>query len=251
MPSSSAAPSSTRPRIGSAVWQTIAAPQWGMLLVIVTLGILANTGAGVLVALIGLLISLALCLLGMGALGFDGNISVSGLLKFVFSFNQKISTPQLALGALLLVIAVGTTWITAKVTDLSAWLIVRVPSPLAPHPDEDLAVVFIVCGVFTVASIVLVLVHKRWIHNLENTHLPTMNRAERRAEGISKEHYDKYTNTLAEASKRTAYWTEASLLLGLATVALLPGALGWIWLWGVVLSIVLPMFVLSVRFRLK
>jgi len=222
-----------------------------MLLIIVTLGILANTKASVIATLLGLIIALAFCLLGMRALGFDGDLSIGGLLKFNFSLHRDVSVKQLAVAITLLALSIGTAWVSVRVAYASSWLVTHMPSLMAPHPNEDLVVVFIFCGAFTLTTILSFLIHKQWLHNLENMDLPKMNRSERRAEGIGKEQLDNYNKALTKASKRTEYWTEASLLLGLATVALLPGALGWNWLWGVALSVVLPMFVLSVRFRVN
>ncbi|MCZ4141366.1 hypothetical protein BZG17_26450, partial [Escherichia coli] len=58
-------------RILDAVWQTIRAPQWGLLLLVVALGLMSNAEAAWLATFMGLLIAAVLCLWALTALGYD------------------------------------------------------------------------------------------------------------------------------------------------------------------------------------
>ncbi|MEV8183392.1 hypothetical protein [Specibacter sp. NPDC078692] len=233
-------------RILGGVWQTIRAPQWGLLLLVVMLGLASNTEAVWLVTFIGLLIASALCMWAAVALGYDGGNPI----KFLFTFDV---TPlrNSGLAVLLLILAVGVVRVTARSGDFAGWLLSKIPSALAPKPDHSLIVVFLACIAFTTFSIIALLVRKRSLQETKHDPLAQMNRKERRASGIPKHDFEDFKARRLAALERHDYWTEASLVLGLAAVAIVPGALGWTWLWGVTLSIVLPMFVLSVRIRMR
>lgn len=62
--------------------------------------------------------------------------------------------------------------------------------------------------------------------------LEQMNRKERCTNRVPKHDYEDFKARRQSALERYDYWTEASLVIGLAAVAIVPGALGWTWLWG-------------------
>lgn len=233
-------------RILRAVWQTIRAPQWGLLLLVVLLGLTSNTGAAWLVNFMGLLIASALCMWAFVALGYDGGNPI----KFLFTFGRTPLSHS-GLAFVLLILAVGLVNITARSGDFAGWLLSKIPLALAPKPDQSLTVVFLACIAFTTFSIIALLIRRRSLHQTKQDPLGQMNRKDRRANRVSKPDYEAFKARRRAALERHDYWTEASLVLGLAAIAIVPGALGWTWLWGVTLSIVLPMFVLSVRFRMR
>jgi hypothetical protein len=229
-----------------AVWQTIQAPQWVLLLLVVFLGLASNAEAELLVLLIGLLIALALCTGAAVALGYDGGNPLSFLLQF-----GKITWKKIALATILLIVALGVVAVTGRSGDYADSLLRKMPTSLAPNPNQSLTVVFLSCIAFTAFSIIMLVVRKQLLRRMKQQPLELMNRKLRRANRVTKQNYEAFKKQQLMALERHDYWTEASLVLGLAAVAALPGALGWTWLWGVALSIVLPMLVLSVRFRMK
>lgn len=233
-------------RVYKAVWETIKAPQWLMLLVVVFLGLVSNSEADFLMVLIGLMVALVLFLWAAVALGYDGGNPLAFFLKF-----EATPWRQSIVAFCLLVLAGGVVWTTSRVEGFADWLISKLPSTLTPNPDQSLSVVFVACVASTALSIIALLVRKRSLHFAEQDPIAWMNRRARRANGVTKKDVEEFNARRLAALNRRDYWIEASMVLGLAAVAVLPGALGWTWLWGVALSIVLPMFVLSVRFRTR
>lgn len=229
-----------------AVWQTIQAPQWGLLLLVVFLGITSNAEAEWLVILIGLLIALALCMGAAAALGYDGGNPFSFLIALVGA-----PWKNYALATILLIAAYGVVTVTARSGEFAGWMLRKIPSSMVPNPNQSLTVVFLACIAFTAFSIIMLVVRKQLLHRMKQQPLEQMNRKERRANRVPKQNYEAFKKQRLMALQRHDYWTEASLVLGLAAVATVPGALGSAWLWGVALSVVLPMLVLSVRFRMK
>ncbi|QEP06374.1 hypothetical protein [Glutamicibacter sp. ZJUTW] len=233
-------------RILDAVWQTIRAPQWGLLLLVVALGLMSNAEAAWLATFMGLLIAAVLCLWALTALGYDGGNPI----RFFFTFHWT-SWSRYGLTILLLILAVSLINVTARSGYFAGWLLSKIPSALAPKPDQSLTVVFLACIGFTAFSIIALLIRRMSLHRTKQNPLEQMNRKERRANRVSTSDYEDFKAQRRAALERYDYWTEASLVLGLAAIAIVPGALGWTWLWGVTLSIVLPMLVLSVRFRMR
>lgn len=238
-------------RYAKAALNTIKSPQWGFVLIIVGLGLTANTTAGILVGFIGLLIALVLCIGAMTMLGYDGDTSFSGIMRFLFTANEKHSWKDIAYAAILLALVIVTIRVMFGLPDAANWLTQELPDSIVPRPDENLIVTLVFCGMITVFSVVTFGLRKRSLAKLRSARETTMNRAERRSAKGMQQKFDNHKRLVDAASKLSAYWAEASMLLCLATIALVPGALGWPWLWGVLLSVILPMFVLSVRFRIS
>lgn len=238
-------------RYAKATVTTIRSPQWGFVLIIVGLGLAANTSAGILVALLGSLIALVLCIGAMTVLGYDGDTSFAGIMRFLFTVDEKNSWKDIGYAAILLALVIVTSRVMFALPDAAHWFIQELPARIVPRPDENLIVTLVFCGMITVFSVVTFGFRKRSLAKLKSARETTMNRAERRSPKGMQQKFDSHKKLMDEASKLSAYWAEASLLLCLATIALVPGALGWSWLWGVLLSVILPMFVLSVRFRIK
>ncbi|WP_160320816.1 hypothetical protein [Arthrobacter alpinus] len=217
-----------------------------MLLTIVLMGLTTGSGAGFLVYFMGIIFAALLSYAALVALGYEGG----NPLKFLNPFSH-VPIMQSLMGGAIAVVAVAVFLGAANLEKCANWLLMHLPQWLAPKTDLSLAVVFLSCLIFMVIAGGAFLLDRRTLQRLNADAKATMNREHWRQEKITKQEMKEFRAQVQIAQEHHDYWIEALLTLALAAVAVVPGALGWPWLWGVALSIVLPMFVLSVRFRMK
>lgn len=201
--------------------------RWAVLGLIMLGCAVTGQSAAIATLLVGLIIALGLCAAALRALNVE-DLSIRSLLAFS---RQRTSWSRL-LGAVLLLIA--TVAVVRFATALTA-AAKRLAHLSGGDPDLMVALFAAALGALIAGAAwtLCVLGARAEERPLAETGRPS-------GAATVREQDDRSAGT-------AAYWQEATVSLTLAAVALVPAALLANWAWNVIASVLLPVFVLSIR----
>lgn len=237
-------PGTTR-RMVAAAKETVVAPQWATLVLCLLAGWLAQAGPQWVLALVGLLLALFLGGAAMRSLGITG---AGSLLDLLNPFGGTPGTRNTLASVFFLAAALTIIWATSNALSAARWVVEVVPPWFAPQPDVDYLIVLLVLfasTTFAVATLVL----KRKRHLLIEEAPAARNRETLRQEMKKPADRQAFKEARAQARHSMAYWIDAVVTLVCALIAILPSAFGWGISSSILLGVLLPLLVISVRFR--